>query len=662
MVALPHRALLVHHFPPGALDDLRAVIGGPAQTAGSWIGALGFTTSERISFRSYPDVRTAAHEVTHALQQRRGRLTGVLTSSSGALELEADTVAEQVAAGSAARPIPPGAVPVRGAHPASIQLRTDQRSYATAAYERGPVWDVELIVLDAPPQETEDYQDFVYAAMDGITDATYALGSGAEAKSRGITVTGRYRAGRDYTAVREDFRARALQSVLPARAAVPAAKTGATQRGPRATTGTKAAAVAGTATDARTASQRLRLLTLRDIDKALGGAFAVIDAALPDTRAYVAFRSVRDTFLSELAVQLDAAEVALAQPGTSDAAQLQLERAQVVSFLLPIYASLAALIRAAETDRLVPNAIVLLTAEAVRYQDVLAKLLHPQLDRALLGKIREMAPTWVAKTHALVDELNVSLARGREWLRTWEAVRKILDIPIQFLSGVELPPQVLLATFAVEKGAFAIAHKEQLARLKESAPPFLGELAWLEGNAPATRRYVLDPVFAAVGKEALLSFEPGDIAFILGRTVRNIVAAGGTITWRLAIKSLAKATLIVTLLDSPKLISHGLGTLAARTKESALAAIGGATDPHGIVADLNRQLESHLTPEEAAELLAELTQPNVVPHLRTLTAAGAVVGPNMAAVVADLEGSGALTAGTATAARAMEVPLLPPAP
>jgi hypothetical protein len=103
-----------------------------------------------------------------------------------------------------------------GAPALLVQRRTVHRSYATAAFETGPLWDVSLTITGAPDETSERVEDFINACMDGIRGAAASLGSGRGAGRRIFTVRMRYRRGFNYAAVDQEAYAAALRSVLPA--------------------------------------------------------------------------------------------------------------------------------------------------------------------------------------------------------------------------------------------------------------------------------------------------------------------------------------------------------------------------------------------------------------------------------------------------------------
>ena len=71
-----------------------------AATAAHAMGASAFTAGEHVAFTGQPSLHTAAHEATHAIQQRSGvRLAGGVGQRGDRYEQQADAVAERVAAG-----------------------------------------------------------------------------------------------------------------------------------------------------------------------------------------------------------------------------------------------------------------------------------------------------------------------------------------------------------------------------------------------------------------------------------------------------------------------------------------------------------------------------------------------------------------------------------
>ena len=99
---LPHYQAIQRSFGPAHdLSDVQAHVGGPAVAANAAMHATAFTTGEHVAFKAPPDLRLAAHEAAHVVQQRGGvSLSGGGVSRAGdPYERQADTVADRVASG-----------------------------------------------------------------------------------------------------------------------------------------------------------------------------------------------------------------------------------------------------------------------------------------------------------------------------------------------------------------------------------------------------------------------------------------------------------------------------------------------------------------------------------------------------------------------------------
>lgn len=101
--ALPHREALQRAFGRHDLGDVRAHLGPDARDAAQAMGASAFASGSRIAFAAAPDLRTAAHEAAHVVQQRGGLgLDGGVGRVGDVHERHADAVAEQVVRGRSA--------------------------------------------------------------------------------------------------------------------------------------------------------------------------------------------------------------------------------------------------------------------------------------------------------------------------------------------------------------------------------------------------------------------------------------------------------------------------------------------------------------------------------------------------------------------------------
>jgi len=132
----------------GTLTGVEAYVGGAAAAASRSLDADAYAMGPMIAFREAPDLRTAAHEATHVVQQGAGvRLTGGLGRIGDRHEQLADTVADNVVAGRSAEPTLAGIDPPPGPRPAWPTTPVVQRQ-ASAGPGAGP-GDVVLRSADA---------------------------------------------------------------------------------------------------------------------------------------------------------------------------------------------------------------------------------------------------------------------------------------------------------------------------------------------------------------------------------------------------------------------------------------------------------------------------------------------------------------------------------
>ncbi len=106
---LPHLAQIQRSFGPAHdLTGVRAHIGGAAGATASNIGAEAYATGTNLAFRSLPDLRLAAHEAAHVIQQQSGvQVPGGVGRVGDVYERNADRVAERVVRGEPAWDILP---------------------------------------------------------------------------------------------------------------------------------------------------------------------------------------------------------------------------------------------------------------------------------------------------------------------------------------------------------------------------------------------------------------------------------------------------------------------------------------------------------------------------------------------------------------------------
>ncbi|WIG98010.1 DUF4157 domain-containing protein [Myxococcus sp. SDU36] len=126
---LPHAAQLQQSFGRHDLSNVTARVGGEAALASDRMGAQAFTMGNRIAFRGPPDLRLAAHEAAHAVQQRSGvQLHDGVGHPGDPYERQADDAADAVVRGETAEPIldravGPSGPPVTGTAPSAAPVQ-----------------------------------------------------------------------------------------------------------------------------------------------------------------------------------------------------------------------------------------------------------------------------------------------------------------------------------------------------------------------------------------------------------------------------------------------------------------------------------------------------------------------------------------------------------
>lgn len=96
----PFRHKIQAAFGSHDISRVRAFNDANAKQANSRLGALAYASREKVAFRGYPDLHTAAHEAAHIIQQRQGVQLDEGTGKKGdPYEHHADAVADRVVQG-----------------------------------------------------------------------------------------------------------------------------------------------------------------------------------------------------------------------------------------------------------------------------------------------------------------------------------------------------------------------------------------------------------------------------------------------------------------------------------------------------------------------------------------------------------------------------------
>ncbi|SEQ06938.1 eCIS core domain-containing protein [Nitrosomonas ureae] len=97
--SLPGQELIQSSFGRHDISNTRVQVSGPAEQANERLGSRAYTRGDRIAFKEEPDLKLAAHEAAHVVQQRRGvRFKDGIGRPGDKYEQQADAVAERVVA------------------------------------------------------------------------------------------------------------------------------------------------------------------------------------------------------------------------------------------------------------------------------------------------------------------------------------------------------------------------------------------------------------------------------------------------------------------------------------------------------------------------------------------------------------------------------------
>ena len=96
----PFRQRIQASFGSHDISNLKSFNDASAKQANTRLGALAYASREKVAFRGYPDLHTAAHEAAHIIQQRQGvQLENGTGKKGDPYERHADDVADRVVQG-----------------------------------------------------------------------------------------------------------------------------------------------------------------------------------------------------------------------------------------------------------------------------------------------------------------------------------------------------------------------------------------------------------------------------------------------------------------------------------------------------------------------------------------------------------------------------------
>jgi hypothetical protein len=170
---LPHFQRIQAAFGGHDLSNVKAQVGGPAGEANARMGSLGYTVGDRVGFRAPPDVRLAAHEATHVVQQRAGvHLKDGIGRPGDRYEQHADAVADAVVRGESVEPLLDRS-PTGAAAPAALGRRpiAPKRTPVQAQQERPHAPSLQL---QTPPKAGDNAAELAELAG-AFSDPNYVV-------------------------------------------------------------------------------------------------------------------------------------------------------------------------------------------------------------------------------------------------------------------------------------------------------------------------------------------------------------------------------------------------------------------------------------------------------------------------------------------------------
>ncbi|MCB2182652.1 MAG: DUF4157 domain-containing protein [Desulfobulbaceae bacterium] len=138
----PFRHRIQAAFGNHDISNVKVFSDSNAQQANRRLGALAYASREKVAFRGYPDLHTAAHEAAHIIQQRQGvRLKDGKGRKGDPYERHADAVADRVVQGKSVQSLLNSMPSAAGNAKSAVQLK--DVSEGQTAYRAGN-WALEV--------------------------------------------------------------------------------------------------------------------------------------------------------------------------------------------------------------------------------------------------------------------------------------------------------------------------------------------------------------------------------------------------------------------------------------------------------------------------------------------------------------------------------------
>jgi hypothetical protein len=162
--SLPYLERIQASFGRHSIGDIQAHVSPPATRASRAMNAQAYASGNHVVFGARPDLRTAAHEATHIVQQRAGvQLAGGIGRVGDPYERHADDVAAAVVAGRSAEPLLKSFSSDEARQTFPIQTRRNLPVQRVLKIGSNTYTDVTQVRADFPPpiEWNEIYDGFI---------------------------------------------------------------------------------------------------------------------------------------------------------------------------------------------------------------------------------------------------------------------------------------------------------------------------------------------------------------------------------------------------------------------------------------------------------------------------------------------------------------------
>jgi hypothetical protein len=170
--SLPHHDRIQTAFgPEHDLSSVHAYVGGEAAQASRDMGARAFTLGDQVGFRQAPDLRLAAHEAAHVVQQRQGaHVAGGVGERGDRFERQADAVADKVVRGESAESLLGPGADARTARSSAVQRddSSEEERHQRTMSEELPHVQIQFSIVKGKISRLETLQEEIRGLQERV--------------------------------------------------------------------------------------------------------------------------------------------------------------------------------------------------------------------------------------------------------------------------------------------------------------------------------------------------------------------------------------------------------------------------------------------------------------------------------------------------------------